>query len=131
MLTRKFGRKKAHREHMLRNLAASVILHESVETTEAKAKEVKRLVDTSITTAKKGTLASRRQLEGLFFQSAVAEKLCRDLALRFQQRPGGYTQTFKLGVRPGDGVAKMKISLIPSAEVVAEPSPKAVEAKND
>lgn len=112
MLTRKFGRKKAHRNHMLRNLAASVILHEKVETTEAKAKEIKKLVDTSITTAKKQTLAARRQLEALFFDSAVAEKLYEDLAKRFATRPGGYTQTFKTGVRHGDGVSKMLVTLI-------------------
>jgi large subunit ribosomal protein L17 len=112
MLTRKFGRKKAHRNHMLRNLAASVILHEQVETTEAKAKEIKKLVDTSITTAKKQTLAARRQLEALYFDSAVAEKLYETLAKRFAARNGGYTQSFRTGTRHGDGVSKMIISLI-------------------
>lgn len=118
MLTRKFGRKKAHRSHMLRNLLASLVLHEKVETTEAKAKEIKKLIDTSITTAKKQTVAARRELEGLLFDSSAAEKLMTDLAPRYAGRPSGYSRSFRTGVRKGDGEARMLVTLIPAEKKV-------------
>lgn len=118
MLTRKLGRKKAHRSHMLRNLAASVILHESVETTEAKAKEVKKLVESSISLAKKNNLAARRQLAGLFFDNAAVDKLMSDLGPRYAPRTSGFTRTVRTGVRHGDGMSKMLISLIPAEKPV-------------
>lgn len=120
MLTRKLGRKKAHRSHMLRNLAASVILYEKVETTEAKAKEIKKMVETSITAAKKNTLAARRQLEALYFDSAVVTKLMEVLAPRFAERAGGYTRALRTGVRHGDGVARFMITLLPEEKTEAK-----------
>lgn len=127
MLTRKFGRKKAARSHMLRNLAASVILFEKVETTEAKAKEIRRMIDRSITVAKKNTLASRRELESLYFDKNVAKKLVEVLAPRYTDRPSGYTRLLKLGQRAGDGVDKALLLLIPDTKADAKAEAKAAK----
>ena len=129
MLTRKLGRKKAHRSHMLRNLAASVILHEKVETTEAKAKEVKKIVESSITTAKKQTLAARRQLAAIYFDNAVVAKLCDELAGRYSTRTSGYTRALRLGVRKGDGAATFMLNLIPEEKVETAKPAKAKKAE--
>lgn len=112
MLTRKFARKKAHRDHMLRNLAASVLLYEKVETTQAKAKEVRTLIDRSINTAKKNTLAARRDLEGLYFDSNVVKKLFEVLANRFTDRNSGYSRVMRTGNRHGDNAPTSIIMLI-------------------
>ncbi len=118
MLTRKLGRKKAHRTHMLRNLAASLILHEKVETTEAKAKEVKKVVEASITMAKKQTLAARRQLIARYFDPAVVAKLYDELASRYTNRTSGYTRSLRTGVRQGDAGPRFLITLIQSEKPI-------------
>lgn len=121
MLVRKFGRKKAHRTHMLRNLASSLILYEKVETTEAKAREVKRLVEKSITQAKKTDLLSaRRQLQAIYFDTNVAQKLLEVLRQRYADRPSGYSQILRLGNRKGDGALKAVISLLPESKKATE-----------
>lgn len=111
MLARKFGRKKAHREHMLKNLAASVILHESVNTTEAKAKEVRSYIERAIKIAKQHDLASRRLLLSRFFDSAVATKLESLTQDRFLKQDSGFTRVIKTGYRHGDGTSAATISL--------------------
>lgn len=122
MLTRKFARKKAHRNHMLRNLAASVILFEKIETTEAKGKEIKRMIDRTITIAKKGTLAARRELLGLYFDKNVVDKLFDVLVARFSDRPSGYTRVLRLGNRVGDNASKVVVMFVEgvTAEAKAE-----------
>jgi large subunit ribosomal protein L17 len=112
MLTRKFGRKKDHRDHMLRNLAASVILYEKVETTEAKGKEIKKLVDRSINIAKKNTLAARRELTGLYFEKSVVDKLFDVLVARLSDRNSGYLRVLKLGNRAGDNANKVLVTFV-------------------
>lgn len=114
MLTRKLGRKKAHRNHMLYNLATSIILHEKVQTTEAKAKEVRIVVETSITTAKKRSVAAKRQLAASFTDTAAVDKLMDDLAVRYANRPGGYTRLLRTGARKGDSADMFLITLLPS-----------------
>lgn len=113
MLTRKLGRKKAHRDHMLRNLAGSVMLYEKVETTTAKAKEVKRLVDRSINLAKKDNLAARRWLLGQYFDTNVVAKLFEVLIKRFADRSSGYTRLIRMTPRLGDAADRTLIMLIP------------------
>lgn len=120
MLTRKLGRKRPHRLHMLRNLAASVILEERVYTTEAKAKEVKKMIESSITTAKKKTVAARRQLTGLYFQTAVVDKLMDSLADRYATRSSGYTRALRIGVRKGDSADQFMVALIAAEKATVE-----------
>ena len=105
-------RKKAPREMMLRNLAASVLLYEKVKTTEAKAKAVKTLVERSITTAKAGNLAARRKLISRLPQTLAVKKAMEVLGDRYKNRAGGYTRIVKLGARVGDGAQMVQIELV-------------------
>src|SRR3989344_9546087 len=101
---RKFHRKTGPRRAFLRLLACNVIRRERVVTTEMRAKELRPLLERAVTTAKKGTLASRRLLISRFHDLRVVEKLCGDLAERLKERPGGYTRITKLGIsRKRDG----------------------------
>ncbi|PJA46028.1 50S ribosomal protein L17 [Candidatus Uhrbacteria bacterium CG_4_9_14_3_um_filter_50_9] len=105
-------RKKASREALLRNLAASVILHERVKTTEAKAKAVRPLVEKAITRGKQPTLANRRQLMKFFYTDHPINKLFEVLGPRYASRPGGYTRIVKLGHRQNDGADMVQIELV-------------------
>ncbi len=105
-------RKKAPREAMLRNLASSIVLHERVKTTEAKAKAVKPLVEKAITTAKTNSLASRRKLMKFFYTDLAVNKLLEVLGPRYATRPGGYTRIVKIGHRKNDGADMVQIELV-------------------
>ena len=113
-MARKLGRATDTRMALLRNLASDLIIHERLETTEAKAKELKSVVEKMITLGKRGDLHSRRQAAAfLYNQEAnenenVIQKLFDDVAARYEDRQGGYTRVLKLGARQGDG-AKMAI----------------------
>jgi large subunit ribosomal protein L17 len=97
---------------LLRNLATSLIEHGSIETTEAKAKELRPFVEKLITKARSGTLHARR-LAGRHIQKReAADKLFRDLGPRYAGRPGGYTRILKTGHRKGDGADLARIELI-------------------
>jgi len=106
------GREKAPREMMLRNLAASIIIHEKVKTTEAKAKAIKPIVEKMITTAKAKDLTARRQLIEKLPQPLAVLKAMDVLADRYKERPGGYTRIVKLGARVGDGASMVQIELV-------------------
>jgi large subunit ribosomal protein L17 len=106
------GREKAPREMMLRNLAASIIMHEKVKTTEAKAKTVKILVEKMITVSKSKDLTARRKLIATLPQPLAVAKAMDVLADRYQERPGGYTRITKLGMRVGDGADMVQIELV-------------------
>ena len=96
---RKFGRVRKVRTALLRSLVRSLVLHERIETTIAKARELRPLVERLITLAKKDTLASRRIITARLGNDAeVSKKLHEELAPRFKDRPGGYTRITKLGV---------------------------------
>ena len=100
---RKLGRSNAHRKAMLRNLATSLLEHEEVRTTDAKAKEVRRIAERMITLGKRGTLHARRQALRTIRSKEVASRVFDILADRYNERPGGYTRILKLGRRAGDG----------------------------
>lgn len=104
---RKFGRKRDQRRAMLKTLAGSLIVHERIRTSEAKAKELRSVVEPLITLAKRRTLASYRLLRSRLPQVA-AKKLFDEVAERYAQRRGGYTRVIKAGRRSGDG-AKMAV----------------------
>lgn len=104
---RKFARKKDQRQALLRELGRSLILKERIKTTEAKAKEVRKIVEKFITKAKKGDLHSRRMLLRSLSLQAV-KKIIDDIAPRYKNRKGGYTRIVKIGPRRGD-TAKMAI----------------------
>lgn len=110
---RKLNRECRIRRSILAGLTKDVIMNESVVTTEARAKEVRKLVDRMITYGKKGTLVSRRKaLAFLYNDSAVVDKVFNDLAKRYETRNGGYTRIIKLKERIGDDALTVKLELI-------------------
>ena len=111
---RKLGRDSSHRRAMLRNLATSLVLHERIETTVPKAKELRGIVDRMITLGKRGDLHARRQAASYLFDDAAVSKVFSDLADRFRNRPGGYTRILKKGFRFGDGADMALLELVDS-----------------
>jgi large subunit ribosomal protein L17 len=110
---RKLGRTSAHRRAMLRNLVTSLLEHEEVRTTTAKAKEVRRLAERMITLGKRGTLDARRHALRTIRARSVAAKVFDELAARYRSREGGYTRIVKLGVRRnGDNAEQAVIQLV-------------------
>lgn len=107
-----FGREKGPREAMLRNLAQSVILYENVNTTLAKAKAVRPLVEKLITTGRQKTLITRRALSRVLTIESAVNKILEELGPRYATRPGGYTRIIKLGTRAGDGAEIAQLQLI-------------------
>ncbi len=105
-------RTKEARELMLRNLASSIIIYEKVKTSEAKAKAVKPMLEKIITTAKKGDLASRRNLLKVLLQPQAIKKAMEVLGDRYKERPGGYCRIIKIGPRQGDGAKMVQIELV-------------------
>lgn len=119
MWNRKFGRNADHRKAMLRNMATSVILYGKVETTEAKAKDMRSVVDELITLGKKGDVAARRQAAAYLRNvtdketgKTVVQKLFDEVAPKYKNRNGGYTRVVKTGVRKGDAAPMAYIELV-------------------
>ncbi len=117
---RKLGRHSAHRWAMFRNLATSLVLHERIETTLPKAKELRRVADHLITLAKEGSLHSRRQAAAVLRDPEATKKLFDGLGGRFKDRPGGYTRIFQFGFRRGDGADMAAIEYLGYQPVVKE-----------
>ncbi len=97
---------------LMRNLATSLIEQGAIETTEAKAKELRPFVEKLITKAKSGTLHARRLAGRHVQKSEAADKLFQEIGPRYAQRPGGYTRILKTGHRRGDGAEMARIELI-------------------
>ncbi len=112
---RKLGRSSAHRRALYRNLVNDLLGYESINTTEAKAKEVRRLAEKMVTLGKKGSLSHRRQALAYIFDGKVVEKVFDEMAKRYAERAGGYTRITKLGARLGDGAAMVKIEMLPAS----------------
>lgn len=117
-MARKLGRTTDQRMALLRNLATDLIVHERLETTEAKAKELRSVVEKMITLGKRGDLHARRQAESFLYDAKANEnedatqKLFSDIAERYGDRQGGYTRVLKLGPRRGDGANMAIIELV-------------------
>lgn len=109
---RKLNRSSSHRLAMFRNMVTSLLDHERIYTTHAKAKELRRWADWMITLGKRGDLHARRQALQVIRDKAVVHKLFTDLAQRYQARSGGYTRTVKVGFRVGDGAPLSLIELL-------------------
>ena len=99
---RRLGRKSPHRRAMYRNLAASLLVHETVRTTLPKAKELRRVVEPLITLAKEDGVSRRRLAFDRLRDAAAVGRLFNDLGPRFKARPGGYLRILKIGYRVGD-----------------------------
>jgi large subunit ribosomal protein L17 len=105
---------------MLRNMATSLLRHETIRTTVPKAKELRRVVEPLITLAKVDSLAKRRLALSRLRDESVVEKLFVDLGPRFKARAGGYTRILKMEPRPGDSADMALVQLVESAAVAAE-----------
>ena len=118
--TRKLGRPTAHRMAMLRGLVTLLLENGQVETTLARAKEVRSLAEKMITLGKKNTLASRRAALAFITKESVVTKVFNELAPGYASRNGGYTQIFKIGPRRGDAAEMAIIRMIDLDQPVAE-----------
>ena len=135
--TAKLNRNCGHRKAMLVNLACSLIEHDQIQTTVIRAKELRRFVDRLVTKAKKGGDHQRRLVyadlkintpaEKAQGKKPVLEKLFSDLAVRFANRPGGYTRIIRLPHRIGDGAPMCLIQFVEADAAKAEPEKKEAE----
>ncbi len=117
------GSNPSHHRLMMRNLAASLFVHERIQTTEAKAKALRPFAERLITKAKKGTVHHRRQVLSDIENRAVVHKLFADIGPRFADRNGGYTRILKLGQRSGDGAPMALIELVEGSSVTTVDTP--------
>lgn len=110
------GRSPSHRLAMYRNMVTSLLEHERIETTDAKAKGVRRLAERMITLGKRGDLHARRRALRVIRSRSVTAKVFDDLAERFRDRPGGYTRIIKVRNRVGDSAPMSIIELVGGAD---------------
>lgn len=110
--TVKLGRTSSHRNMLIRNMVTSILKHERVKTTEAKAKAVRGWVDKIINLAKKGDLASKRRIFHFLTDKQVAYKIIKEANDRYPDRNSGYTRIVKLGTRRGDNAQLVLIELV-------------------
>jgi large subunit ribosomal protein L17 len=113
----KLGRDTAHRQALFRNMVTSLLEHERIETTDAKAKELRRIADRIITLGKRGDLHARRQTLAVVRDKAVAAKVFDELATRYRERAGGYTRVLKVRRRVGDAAPLSIVELVDSDKV--------------
>ena len=126
---RKLGRSSSHREAMFRNMVTSIIKHESIRTTDATAKEVRKLADRMITLGKRGDLHARRQALSVVRDKEMVAKLFGELAERFRSRAGGYTRIVKVGYRFGDNAPVSILEYIPDENRKEKSKPKKKKEK--
>lgn len=118
---KRLGRNTSHKRALMRNLATSLILHERIQTTDSKAREIKSVVEKMITIGKRGDLHARRLAASYIISKEAVRKLF-EIAPRFKDKNGGYTRTIKLGRRLGDAAPVSLIELIgaPKKEIKAK-----------
>jgi len=117
---RKLGRTSSHRLATMRNMVTSLLQHEKIETTEAKAKELRPLTEKMVTLGKRGDLHARRLAMRVIRDESVAKKLFDDIAPRFKDRAGGYTRILKVGRRHGDNAPVSIIELVVLGKQIEE-----------
>jgi len=119
---RQLGRNTHHRRALFRSLVTSLLEHERIETTEAKAKEIRILTDRMITLGKQGDLHARHRAQAYIRAKDVVAKLFKDLAGRFSERHGGYTRLVKTRRRLGDAAPMVVIELVDKPVGKKEPA---------
>lgn len=117
---RQLSRNAPHRAAMLRNMAASLLRHETIRTTVPKAKELRRVVEPLITLGKSDSAANRRLAFSRLRDEEVVSKLFDDLGPRFNARPGGYTRILRMSPRPGDSADMALMQLVDRAGAPAD-----------
>jgi large subunit ribosomal protein L17 len=126
---RQLSRNSSHRHALLRNMATSLLRHETIRTTVPKAKELRRVVEPLITLAKVDSLAKRRLAYSRLRDESVVEKLFADLGPRFKARAGGYTRILKMEPRPGDSADMALMQLVELAAAAVDKTEDAKAAK--
>ena len=126
---RQLGRQTKHRGALFKNLVTSLLEQERIETTGAKAKEVRGFTDRMITLGKEGTLPARRRALGFLRSKAVVSKLFDDVAARFKDRSGGYTRIIKTRRRIGDAAEMVAIELVSRQVIVRKKTTVGATAK--
>ena len=116
---RQLSRNSSHRWALMRNLVTALLRDEKIQTTDPKAKELRRWADRVITLGKAGSLHARRQVLAIVQDKAVVRKLFDTIAPRFKDRPGGYTRIIKIGWRRGDAAQMSLIELVAGADEAA------------
>ncbi len=117
---RQLSRNSSHRKAMLRNMAVSLFRHETMKTTVAKAKELRRVVEPILTRAKVDTVANRRLVFARLRDKDIVGKLFEDLGQRVSERPGGYIRILKCGYRKGDAAPMALVELVDRLEDLVE-----------
>jgi large subunit ribosomal protein L17 len=123
---RRLGRTTSHRIAMFRNMVTSLLNHERITTTDAKAKELRSIAEKMITLGKKGDLHAMRQAASYIRDKKIVTKLFATIAPRYQERSGGYTRIVKLGIRPGDSAPLSLIELV-EEQVEKKPAKKSIK----
>jgi large subunit ribosomal protein L17 len=123
---RQLSRNATHRWAMLRNMATSLLRHETIKTTVPKAKELRRFVEPLITLGKTDTQANRRRAFATLRDTEVVDKLFDDLGPRFKARPGGYTRILHMASRAGDNADMALMALVDQAAPAVEAKPAVV-----
>ena len=126
---KKLNRTGSHRNAMFRNMVTSLFEHGRIQTTDAKAKELRRWADRMVTLAKRGDLHARRQALSVMRDKTVVHKLFEEAADRFGDRVGGYTNVFKIGRRRGDAAPISLVELVSPKEKKEEKKKKTKTAK--
>jgi large subunit ribosomal protein L17 len=109
---KKLGRDSAHRKALYANLTCSLLEHERIKTTEAKAKAVKPIAEQMITLGRRGDLHARRQALAFLRSQEIVHKLFAEVGPRMAERPGGYSRIIKIGHRPGDAAEMVYLELV-------------------
>jgi len=111
----RLGRKASHRKALRRNMVTSLFKHERIQTTKAKALEVRKTAEKMITRAKEDSVHNRRIIAKNITDKNVLNKLFTEIAPRFTSRPGGYTRILKMGLRQGDAAEMVLLELVEKA----------------
>jgi large subunit ribosomal protein L17 len=133
---RKLNRTSAHRKALFKNLVLALIRHERIRTTDAKAKELRRVADRMVTLGKQNDLAARRRAFAFMQSREAVQKLFNEIAPRFKDRNGGYTRVVKYGFRRGDAAPLSIIEFTGNEEQTKtkkprKRSPKKTEARQE
>lgn len=115
---RQLSRNGSHRKALLKNLTISLVEHETIKTTVAKAKELRRVAEPLITRSKSDSVANRRIVFARLRSDVAVAKLFSELGPRYKERPGGYLRILKCGYRPGDKAPMAYVILVKDAEPV-------------
>ncbi|PKN34629.1 MAG: 50S ribosomal protein L17 [Deltaproteobacteria bacterium HGW-Deltaproteobacteria-19] len=128
-LTTKLGRTSSHRKAMFRNMVTSFLKYEKIETTDIKAKELRRVAEKMVTLGKRGDLHARRQALAYVRDRDVVEKLFEQISSRFKERKGGYTRIVKTGYRTGDNAPMALIEFVGGEKEKAQKAKKTQKGK--